>query len=66
MSANGKRDRFTRKDLLAVADSISLSRPDAIIDEVVTAVSNWPDYAAQAGVREPVVRDISSHQRTDI
>jgi serine/threonine-protein kinase HipA len=66
MSANGKRDRFSRKDLLAVADSISLSRPDAIIDEVVAAVSNWPDYAAQAGVREPVVRDISTHQRTDI
>ncbi len=63
MSINGKRDNFTRQDLLDVADGISLSRPQAIIDEVINAVQRWPEFAASAGVPDGITREIASHQR---
>ena len=51
MSANGKRDQFTRADLVAVAESISLSRPEGMIDDdVVAGVEQWPVDAREAGV----------------
>ncbi|MEJ2645452.1 MAG: type II toxin-antitoxin system HipA family toxin [Gammaproteobacteria bacterium] len=50
MSINGKRDHFTRADLLAVGESISVSQPGDILDEIVSAVARWPDFAGQAGV----------------
>lgn len=50
MSINGKRDHFTRADLLAVGESISVSQPGDILDEIVGVVARWPEYAAQAGV----------------
>jgi serine/threonine-protein kinase HipA len=66
MSANGKRDHFSRQDLVAVADSISLSRPEKIIDEVIDAVKQWPGFARKAGVRTEVIADIHNHHRTDL
>jgi serine/threonine-protein kinase HipA len=63
MSINGKRDNFTRQDLLDVADGISLSRPQTIIDEVINAVQRWPEFAASAGVPDRITREIASHQR---
>lgn len=50
MSINGKRDHFTRADLLAVGESISVSQPGDILDEIVSVVGEWPEYAGQAGV----------------
>ena len=66
MSANGKRDHFSRQDLVAVADSISLSRPEKIIDEVIDAVEKWPGFAHKAGVRPEVIADIRNHHRTNL
>jgi serine/threonine-protein kinase HipA len=66
MSANGKRDHFSRQDLVAVADSISLSRPEKIIDEVIDAVEKWPVFARKAGVRPEVIADIRNHHRTSL
>ena len=63
MSLNGKRNHFSVEDLVAVADSISLSKPDAIIHEVVTAVEKWPEFAKEAGVKSEVVSDIQKHLR---
>ena len=63
MSANGKRDRFTRQDLLAVADSISLGKADEIINDVCRAVEHWPEFARLAGVRDPVIEEIRTHHR---
>ena len=50
MSLNGKRDGFTREDLMTVAATASLQarRAADIIDEVRTAVAQWPRYAAAA------------------
>src|SRR5690606_32607462 len=43
MSANGKRDGFTRDDLKQVASHASMTRgrDDAIIEEVKVAVKRW-------------------------
>ncbi|WP_455221327.1 type II toxin-antitoxin system HipA family toxin [Kaarinaea lacus] len=63
MSANGKRDHFTRQDLIAIGDSISLPKPNEIIDEVVSAVEQWPAFANTAGVRADISAEIKSYQR---
>ena len=66
MSAHGKRDNFTRQDLVAVGESISLNKPQVIIDEVIGAVEDWSDHAKMAGVTRQVAEEIRSNQRLDI
>jgi serine/threonine-protein kinase HipA len=63
MSANGKRDHFTREDLIVIGESISLPKPEEIIDEVVNAVEQWPAFANTAGVRADISAEIKSYQR---
>jgi serine/threonine-protein kinase HipA len=63
MSIGGKRDGITRADLLQVGTEMSVKQCPAIIDDVVGAVSNWPDYAKDAGVDPAKVRSIgNAHQ----
>ena len=53
MSVNGKRDNFTRDDLLqaAVAADLRPRQAEILINEVSEALDCWLDCAAQAGVR---------------
>ena len=62
MSINGKRDQFTRDDLITVGESISLSRPEGIIHDVMAAIERWPEFAKQAGVTQKVILEIQKHQ----
>ena len=64
MSLNGKRDHFTRQDLIAVAESISLPKPEALIDEVLNAIAKWPDLAKEAGVNKKTINEISDNHRS--
>jgi serine/threonine-protein kinase HipA len=66
MSLNGKRDNFTMNDLVAVAESISLTRTDKIIDEVFTAVERWPEFAREAGVKAETIAEIANNHRLDV
>jgi serine/threonine-protein kinase HipA len=68
MSLNGKRDRFTLDDFKACARSASLKRgrAEAIVAEVLEAVSQWYQFAEQAGVQEPMVRQIQGCLRLDL
>ena len=52
MSLAGKRDGFVRDDLFRSARVSGIPLPAArkIVDEVLSAVANWPLYAADAGV----------------
>jgi serine/threonine-protein kinase HipA len=52
MTLNGKREGFTREDLLTVADEMSIKKAKDIIAEVVEAVGRWPEFAAVAEVPE--------------
>lgn len=66
LSVNGKRDQYTRDDLITVGESISLSKPAQVIDEVMEAVRQWPEFAKQAGVPAKTINDIASHHRLNI
>ena len=68
MSVNGKRDQFTRADLLAVGRSAQLKRgrAEAIAEEVIAAVSDWPLYAAEANVREESCSQIQASHRLNL
>ncbi len=52
MTMNGKRDNFTLEDFKACARTASMKRGRAttILTEVQATVSQWPDFAEQAGV----------------
>lgn len=66
MSVNGKRDHFTRNDLMVVAESISLSKSAPIIDEVIDAVRRWPEFARLAGLPTKTIGEIAAHHRLNI
>ncbi len=66
MSLNGKRDHFSRADLIAVGHSISLSRPEKIIDEVKAAVGQWPQYAKKAGLKTEQIKAIGKFHRLNV
>jgi len=64
MSVNGKRDHFTREELISTGESISISKPEEIINEVIAAVNMWPEFAKEAGVKKKTSLDISKYHRT--
>jgi len=68
MSVNGKRDQFTRADLQALGSSAQLKRgrAETIAEEVITAVRDWPVYAAEANVTEESSRQIQDSHRLDL
>ena len=53
MAINGKSDEFTVEDFRACGATAGLKRGQAerILDEVISVVSRWPEYADEAGVR---------------
>ena len=63
MTVNGKRDRFTREDLLNVAASSNLSGAEQVIQEVLDAVKQWPNFAKPAGVENRRIKSIGNHHR---
>jgi serine/threonine-protein kinase HipA len=63
MTANGKRDDFTKEDLLAVASAGSINNPEKIIQEVIDVVSKWPAFAEEAGLPEQHTAIVSKDHR---
>ncbi len=68
MSVNGKRDQFTLPDLLAAGRSAQLKRgrAEAIAEEVLLAVRDWPRFAAAAGVSEEHAKEIQASHRLNL
>jgi serine/threonine-protein kinase HipA len=68
MSANGKREGFTREDLRQVGATASLKRGQAeqIYGEVVEAVRAWPELAAVADIEEERIEAIRNAHRLDL
>ena len=66
MCINGKRDNFTLEDLITVGESISLRKPERVIDEVKQAVSQWPTFAKRAGVKKKNINSIAKMHRLNI
>ncbi|MEA5079797.1 MAG: type II toxin-antitoxin system HipA family toxin [Anaerolineaceae bacterium] len=65
MSLNGKRDGFTREDMLALARLAGIKPRKAadMLEQVISAVKTWPQEAADAGVEENRIEKISAVQR---
>jgi serine/threonine-protein kinase HipA len=63
MSANNKREDFTRDDLLAVARNMGIKNALPIVDQVSEVVSNWSRYASGAGVKDTHRAQIAKNLR---
>lgn len=64
MSLNGKRDDFTREDLLALGRKMGIKRDGKeIVDEVVEAMSRWDAYAQEANIPHDRINLISKQFR---
>lgn len=65
MSLQGKRDGFTRDDLLAAAADANVKPREAreILSEVQNAVADWPRFAAEAGVPDDTAAAIEKTHR---
>ncbi len=68
MSMNGRRDQFTRDDFRQCAKTASMKRgrADAIVEEVLSAVKRWTQFADEAGVNEHLHDWINGNLRFDI
>jgi serine/threonine-protein kinase HipA len=67
MTINGKRNEFSIEDFRTCADSALMKRgrAESIVAEVVSAVSRWNDFAAEAGVAERWATEIGVNHRLD-
>ena len=65
MSLNGKRDGFVLDDLIAFAETTSIkpTKAKSLVSNVRDVVSNWPQYAGEAGVDEETMRKIRRAHR---
>jgi serine/threonine-protein kinase HipA len=63
MSINGKRDGFTRSDLLRIARSMNIKKAPEIVEEVVEAVSQWNKIAGDCGVPPERIKRIGKTHR---
>lgn len=63
MSIAGKRDHFTLQDLIEVGHSISIKKPQEIIDAVAAVIGDWPKYAQRAGVHSKRIQEIQQQHR---
>jgi serine/threonine-protein kinase HipA len=61
MSVNGKFNRITRDDLLAVAESAGVGTAPRVLQHVADAVSAWPDHAGAAKVSASEIKRIRAH-----
>ena len=50
MTIGGKRDGFTREDLISAGRQMSIKSAGTIVSEITDVVSGWPSFARQAGV----------------
>jgi serine/threonine-protein kinase HipA len=61
LSINGKRENFTKDDLLTIAKSNSIKKGESIIDEINPIIKNWKDFASQAKVSDKLTQRIDDH-----
>jgi serine/threonine-protein kinase HipA len=63
MSINGKRDNFTRVDILSVAKQFGIRGVKEILSQVLDAVARWSEFAKVAGVPDDLVQQIALTHR---
>lgn len=63
LSINGKRDDFTKTDLLVAAKNANVKNAESIISQVADVVSRWKDYAKKADVKQAHIEQIQQNLR---
>ena len=58
LSINGKRTDITREDLLTVAKSMNIKKPNTIIQQIDQAVKRWYEFAEAANVENKMKESI--------
>jgi serine/threonine-protein kinase HipA len=61
LSLNGKRDNFTRDDLLQVGKNMDIKNPEIILEQTLDIVNNWSKYAKNANVRSEHIQQIENN-----
>jgi len=63
-SINGKYDNFSKDDLLDFAKTFGIKKAHDILEEILTAVNQWPKIAAEIDIPQEKIRYINKHLRT--
>lgn len=63
MSVNGKRDGFSREDLMTPARLFGLRNASDILEKVADAVARWPAFAGECGVNADLAKRIGGTHR---
>lgn len=66
MTISGKRDEFTSEDLIVISKQYGIKGAKEILEEVITAVSQWTRFAKEAGVTSDLRRAISKTHRLNL
>lgn len=60
-SINGKYDHFTKDDVFDFANKFGIKKASLILEEVITAVVQWPVIAAEIDIPPETIRYISKN-----
>ncbi len=63
MTINGKRDEFTRADLLTIPEQHGIKDAEALLEQVADVVAGWSRFAEEAGVTGDQQRAIAKTHR---
>ena len=63
-SINGKFDNFTKDDLIDFAKKNGIKKSKLILEEVVSAVNQWPQIATEVDIPQEKIKYIDKHLRT--
>ncbi len=61
MSINGKRKDFLKEDLLKIAKDNRIKRPEEILENVISSVSNWKMKAKEYDISKEKINEIDSN-----
>jgi len=62
-SLNGKFDNFTRDDLLDFGKFFGIKKTNQILDEVISAVSQWPRIAKEMEIPKNKINTVNGNLR---
>jgi len=62
-SINGKFENFTKNDLLSFGRTFGIKKANQILEEVITAVSQWSKTAKEIGIPINEIKSIGNNLR---
>ena len=62
-SINGKFDNFTRDDLLNFGKTFGIKKANYILEEIISAVSQWPKIAKEIDIPDKEIKSINGNLR---